>query len=288
MATNLQLVEQPEKPERCAAENLKPGQFLAAGVLTTGRPTEVLFVDTYPSDGGGRETLLVHRPLGVDWSLSTTTGGNHWFDLATERELAEFRAGAERAKKIEDLRQAVDFLDERPWLPLPDVHIHVHLQDDVVGNYRTVRELAEREGVEPDTSLDDRTVLNLRTGALYYTAIAWHQDGRPAEPKPLTISDETIEQAGRMGYWNEAEQRWDDPTGLAYSRTDDEPDDPAPVSPARVPMHTGAVTEQGLVDETRAGLIHMAYADGGTVCEANGALSFLWSDVTCPDCKATA
>ena len=38
-----------------------------------------------------------------------------------------------------------------------------------------------------------------------------------------------------------------DPTGLSYSR---EADDPTPVSGARVEMHTGAVTDEGLVDET--------------------------------------
>lgn len=42
------------------------------------------------------------------------------------------------------------------------------------------------------------------------------------------------------------------PPGLDFSRADDEPDDPTPVSPARVPMHTGGMTEGGLVDETRA------------------------------------
>lgn len=41
-----------------------------------------------------------------------------------------------------------------------------------------------------------------------------------------------------------------DPTGLAYSRADDGPDDPTPVSPARVPLHTGGMTDCGLVDET--------------------------------------
>jgi hypothetical protein len=41
-----------------------------------------------------------------------------------------------------------------------------------------------------------------------------------------------------------------DPTGLAYSRADDEPDDPTPVSGHRVAPHTGGLTEQGLVDET--------------------------------------
>lgn len=36
-----------------------------------------------------------------------------------------------------------------------------------------------------------------------------------------------------------------DPTGLDYSR---EADDPTPVSPARVPLHIGAMTERGLVE----------------------------------------
>lgn len=58
-------------------------------------------------------------------------------------------------------------------------------------------------------------------------------------------------------YWVDLETaelhvRWSTPvdedgTGLDYSR---EPDDPTPVSPARVPMHTDAVTESGLVDES--------------------------------------
>lgn len=41
-----------------------------------------------------------------------------------------------------------------------------------------------------------------------------------------------------------------DPSGLSYSRAVDEPDDPTPVSPARVPLHTGAMTDCGLVDES--------------------------------------
>lgn len=32
-------------------------------------------------------------------------------------------------------------------------------------------------------------------------------------------------------------------TGLTYTRTDSEPDDPTPVSPARVPPHTGSVVD---------------------------------------------
>lgn len=79
-----------------------------------------------------------------------------------------------------------------------------------------------------------------------------------------------------------------DPTGLLHSRADDEPDDPTPVSGARVPAHTGGVTEGGLVDETPPGPVHMAYADGGTVCGESGAQSFLWTDVTCARCIDSA
>jgi hypothetical protein len=42
-----------------------------------------------------------------------------------------------------------------------------------------------------------------------------------------------------------------DPTGLAYSRADDA-DDPAPAGGARVEPHVGAVTDDGLVDETES------------------------------------
>jgi hypothetical protein len=34
-----------------------------------------------------------------------------------------------------------------------------------------------------------------------------------------------------------------DETGLNYTRADSEPDDPTPVSPARVPLHTGSVVD---------------------------------------------
>lgn len=43
----------------------------------------------------------------------------------------------------------------------------------------------------------------------------------------------------------------DHPTGLAYTRADDDTADPTPPGP-REPLHTGAMTEHGLVDETPA------------------------------------
>jgi hypothetical protein len=83
-----------------------------------------------------------------------------------------------------------------------------------------------------------------------------------------------------------------DPTGLAYSRPADG-DEPQPVA-GREPMHTGGLTEQGLVDETAAEPpIHYAPSRGGALsaCDldlaelANGEL---WSEkggrVTCRAC----
>ena len=41
-----------------------------------------------------------------------------------------------------------------------------------------------------------------------------------------------------------------DPSGMSYTRADTDADDPTPVSPARVPLHTGGVVDGGqLVDE---------------------------------------
>ena len=74
-----------------------------------------------------------------------------------------------------------------------------------------------------------------------------------------------------------------DPTGLAYSRAD-EADDPTPVSPARVPLHTGAVTDEGLVEELAVEAVHMVLADGIRYCGGTGPGSHVWREVTCPDC----
>jgi hypothetical protein len=38
-----------------------------------------------------------------------------------------------------------------------------------------------------------------------------------------------------------------DDMGLAYSRADSDADDPTPVSPARVPLHTGSVVADGVL-----------------------------------------
>lgn len=81
-----------------------------------------------------------------------------------------------------------------------------------------------------------------------------------------------------------------DPTGLGYSR-EAEPDDPRPVSPGRVPLHTGAMTADGLVDETNE-TVHFNFVQGDTPCGLAAVTphqgSLLWSEVNCRDCHNQA
>lgn len=279
------------------ADELKPGDWIAPRELLDAA-AEVLHVLTYEKpDGTGSTVHLVVRKQGAVVPYTDFVHADMRFELATEADMAELREQAKRAQQIADLRQAVDFLDQRPWLPLPDVHVHAHLQDDAIENYRLVRELAEREGVELDTSLGDRTVLNLRAGALYYSAIAWHQNGRPVEPEPLAPHptwpteaelkpwESLGPAAGRIAESMEPA----DPTGQLYSR---EADDPTPVSGARVEPHVGGMTESGLVDETPAEPVHMDFTSGESMCGLAATTphrgSLIWIDVTCQDCEATS
>lgn len=51
------------------------------------------------------------------------------------------------------------------------------------------------------------------------------------------------------------EEPGEDPTGMSYTRADTEPDDPTPVSPGRVPLHTGSVVRDSelVIDQVLAG-----------------------------------
>jgi hypothetical protein len=82
------------------------------------------------------------------------------------------------------------------------------------------------------------------------------------ETKPITGSPRRRQQFRAEGAdWCGGGSMWNhsdgfelapdaDPTGLSYTRADEEADDPTPVSGGRIPPHTGAVTDGGLVDET--------------------------------------
>lgn len=274
MTTNLQLVDQPEKPQRCAAENLKPGQFLAAGALTTGRPTEVLFVDTYPLERGGRETLLVHRALGVDWPVSSTVGGNRWFDLATEADLAAMHKQGEREQLANELHRLAEMI-LNPAMPVPQYGISMYASFKTPAEVRAAAEVFSLpvESRKPNAGIQTPEWPQDRKS--YEQGIHLHWLTITDEPEP--DSDASMEahydaeidgQTPHPSWPTRAELKpWEslapmadriaesiepsDPTGLAYSRADDEPEgDVTQQLGHRIEPHVGAVTEQGLVDET--------------------------------------
>lgn len=82
--------------------------------------------------------------------------------------------------------------------------------------------------------------------------------------KPL-VSDELLN--ATPATWNEREGRWDyaDETGLAYTRADTDADDPTPVSPARVPLHTGSVVDgDKLITDPETVTVYFSFGHGQT------------------------
>jgi len=152
-----------------------------------------------------------------------------------------------RAAYIADLRTFADFLDRNSWAPLPHYpQVQVDLEapdvwDGGLAGLARLRQIAANFGEKPDEHTDDRTSVMHRFGVIEYKVITWHRSGRPVEG-----GEREAELKRLRARVAELEATTDpDATGLAYSRTDSEADDPTPVSPARVPLHTGSVVDGG-------------------------------------------
>jgi hypothetical protein len=162
------------------ADELKTGDWLAAGTQAA-VPVEVL--DVYPfTDSDGPAVLLVYRNS-VGRPVSIPADADQVFELATQDELNAGREVAERAQKIADIRAYVDWLEANPSEP---VGYGFGGQVDVPGGdaeaVAKVRAFAARYGAEVRDVLEDRTTARLRFGSVEHVVIAWHRDGRPAEP----------------------------------------------------------------------------------------------------------
>jgi len=299
-------VKQAE-PERRVARDLAAGDILAAGMLVTGRPTEVLHVQTYPS-GSHLETLIVHRPSGRANALPATVDADREFRLATTAEIEAARERGEREKFIAGLHEFADWLKAHPEAPIERMSGYIgraRLQVDLHGGdlnadaatVAQVRDLAEKFGVKVH-ELDDRTDASVEIGSVSYSVIAWHKHGRPAEPKPTCVAslhvpaqfpDARCLRCGASGVVAAYEP--DDPTGLTYSRADDDErtDHPAdrprevlsvsPVSPGRVPMHVGEVVDDEL---TGAAMTDSCVITGwGGRCTTHKARHIASGEATC-------
>lgn len=238
------------------ADELKPGDWtIHLGKVRDfdglGR-AEILFAHPYTDEVGNARVYVTAAEVGYSGPQSARLSADERVQVLGEDEIQASREQAERAQRIADIRAFADFLDQNPWAPLPYENAQAEIPFD------NIREYSERVGVPVDEHLDDRTQVFHRFGGFEYRVVAWHQDGRPAEPAPEPEPEEArcpdcgepmrLIGLGYVGHIpGEACSPDADPTGLAYSR---EADDPTPVSGARVEPHTGGVTEAGLVDET--------------------------------------
>lgn len=168
---------------------------------------------------------------------------------------AQAQAAKDRAKFISGLHEFADYLAANPWLPIDrndsgyigpariQVDLHGEREDATAETISRVCEIAAKLGVKVDDRSNDRTSADVKIGAVSYSLIAWHKNGRPGHPDERDAELERLRAevaALRSG------------NGLAYFRADSEPDDPTPVSPARAPLHVGVVNDGGLVDVTEA------------------------------------
>lgn len=241
----------PTKP----ASELQVGDWIHAGSLhssLTGRIAEVVFARPY-TEFGRREITVLAVLAETDKPLRYDREPNHHFRMVTAEEQAEAKGRAERAKGIADIRAFADWLEANPGLPLSrlDMQVspgslealpHLDVWDSGAEGRAELRRWADIMG-EPVRDGADRTDVTKRFGGVEYRAIAWHKDGR--SDGPICTPERRLDHGHTVACGPMA-----DPTGLAYTRADTE-DDPTPVSPARVPLHTGAVVDGGeLVDET--------------------------------------
>jgi len=206
------------------ADELKPGDWIAAGPyndrIDGTDDAEVLHTHPY-ADGRKVAVMIQEATIPEPEIIHLYAEGE--LTLLTAEEIAGHREGAERAQFAAGLREFADWVEANPWAPIKrdggylqtvrlQVDLHAVAEDAGAGAVARVREIADRLGVKVDESLDDRTDASAEIGSASYSVIAWHRDGRPAEPAPPADPD---------------------PAGLGYSRTDD---DPQPVA-GRVPPH---------------------------------------------------
>jgi hypothetical protein len=281
-------VREPEK----LASTLMPGDWIYIG----GNPIEVQAVT--PISGG---TMVTYRHGGAPRVGDFPSDAK--VPLVLDTKVDKIKQAAERAKFIAGLHRFADWLKANPWAPIRDDGAYVHparlqinLRDADMATIAQVREIADRLGAKADESLFDRTDASMEIGSISYSVIAWHRDGRPAEPEAeregpwFEVGDEVYpwpaggrvlkviqvaviegSSPARQQFIGDEDKIWRhsetyrsvgrkpdaDPTGLNYTRADDEADEPttgtdrarevlavAPVSPARVPLHYGVVDDE--------------------------------------------
>jgi hypothetical protein len=221
----------PTVPPTKPAGDLEPGDYVIASDLYREAEgiTEVLLSKPFGVPGR-RDTMVIVSDGDLYEPESYRLPIDKPVRLASAQEVAEKEAAERRERVAGALRELADMVLNHE-LPIGGSY------SEPVVSFRLGRDVAAVERVAE--------VLGLEVDRQDRTAQAWMG---VQDRAPLTV------------YWSASLPKEaapvvepdPDPTGLAYSRADDA-DDPTPVSPGRVPLHTGGVVDGGrLVDETPA------------------------------------
>jgi len=217
-----------DKRDTKPARDLEPGDWLAADEVVEQVCSQVLSVHPYIEVELGSRVMVAYANSEGTPTIMRFHAGDA-VQLASPLELAEARVDGDRRTLTTHLYALADLIEHHD-LPLPEQWAHLDFHFD---NVEAVAEIGRRTGIPVVDDTAGRHSVTWpaeadRGGNKF--RVEWFTYAKEPEPEPAA-----------------------DPTGLDYGRGDTEADDPTPVSPARVPMHTGGVVDGGeLVDETPA------------------------------------
>lgn len=177
------------------ADELKPGDW-TIGLAADRKDyfngldrAEILSAHPYSDELGRSRVLLVVAEVGLPNPQAARVNADDEVRMLTEAEIAEGRQEADRAARIAEIRALADWLEANPWVPMPySVDASEHLDERHIGGptpdaaLAEVRAIAGRLDVKTDESLADRTKVEVPFGRVRYQLLAWHPDGRPADP----------------------------------------------------------------------------------------------------------
>lgn len=229
---------QPNVPDRKTkrADELVAGDIIADDLYD--EPTPILGVHPFVDCGAPAILAVVRDADGVVFAREFDTAADVPVEAVTD----------ERAARIAEIRKLADWLERNPDVPMP---IEFYGQQQMASpgfrdgisaaeGLARVRSFAEQFDVKVNESNYDRTSAEVKFGIARYSLLTWHADGRPGQPDDRDAELERLRaEVAELRAGN----------GLDYSRTDSEPDDPTPVSPARAPLHVGVVDDGGPVEE---------------------------------------
>jgi len=230
------------------ADELKPGDWLAAGPyndrIDGTDDAEVLFV--HPFDNS-KSVAITIQEVTVPQPELIRLHADAEVTLLTEQDIAKARTEQSRDRLSDGLHALAD-LYQAHELPLPKYALQINLRPKDIDELRVIAEKLDLK-IDADTYGQSTTYcIEWPAGHKSYedgVHVSWNVSvavEKPAEPEPTK-----------------------DPSGLGYTRADTDADDPTPVSPARVPLHTGGVVDGGeLVDETEPGPVCVYETGGGS------------------------